>query len=320
MTRRGGEEIAIGRARRGFALVTVIWGLAVIALLIVSFMSSARLQLQTAYNLAGATKADLLADAALNAAFMTLMSERESAGPNLAQQPPHDGAPRFCALEGAAVAIAVEGESGKVDLNAAERNILQATLAGLGLDRRQAETIATSIMAFRSRSPPQDLLSAGEGSDARPFPPKRDMFQSVLELDQVSGVTPELFSGLAPLVTVHSGSQGLDRRAAPPALFAALAGRPPEEVAALGQRPYPNALDRNDPRFPQNFNQVGVRGAVLAHVEVLLPAGQSSVREAIFDLNDGRGPGSALKEARKGAARYLDELRQAMQSGGGPDC
>lgn len=313
MKRRPGR----GAARQGFALVTVIWGLAVIALLIVSFMSSARLQLQTAYNLAGATKADLLADAALNGVFMTLMAERENSGPNLAQQQPHDGAPRFCALEGAAVAVAVEDESGKVDLNAAAPNVLQAMLAGLGLDRREAEAIAASIMAFRSA--PQDRV-AEQGSEDRPFPPKHALFQSVLELDQVSGVSPEHFSTLLPLVTVHSRSPGLDRRAAPPALFAALAGHPPEEVAALRQRPFPNALDRNDPRFPQGFNQAGVRGAVLAHVEVLLPAGQSGVREAIFDLNDGRGPAFALKELRKGAARYLDDLRQAMQSAGGPDC
>jgi len=307
-----------GPARRGFALVTVIWGLAIIALLIVSFMSSARLQLQTAYNLAGATKAEFLADAALNAAFMTLMSERESAGPNVAQQAPHDGEPRFCELEGAAVAIVVEDESGKVDLNAAAPNLFQAALTGLGFDRREAETIVASIVAFRS--PQQNRLGAGPAPDGQAFSPKHALFQSVLELDQTPGVTPELFSMLLPLVTVHSRSPGLDRRAAPPALFAALSGHPPEEVAALRQRPFPNGLDRNDPRFPQGFNQLGARGAVLAHVEVLLPAGQSSVREAIFDLNDGRGPAFALKEARKGVARYLDDLGQAMRSGGGPDC
>ena len=310
MTRRAGR----GPTRRGFALVTVIWGLAVVALLIVSFMSSARLRLQTAYNLAGATKAELLADAALNAALMTLISEREGAGPNVAQQPAHDGAPRFCSLEGAAVAVVVEDESGKIDLNAAAPNLLQAALTGLGLDRREAETITASIVAFRS--PTQNPLGAATPSDDL----KHALFQSALELDQAPGVTPELFSTLLPLVTVHSRSPGLDRRAAPPALFAALSGYPPEEVAALRQQPFPNGLDRNNPRFPQGFNQVGVRGAVLAHVEVLLPAGQSSVREAIFDLNEGRGPASALKEARRGVARYLVELGQAMRSGGGPGC
>ena len=64
------------------------------------------------------------------------------------------------------------------------------------------------------------------------------------------------------------------------------------------------------------------RGVVLAHVEAMLPSGQSSVREAIFDLNDGRGAAFALKERRRGAARYLEDLRLAIRSGGVglPDC
>jgi general secretion pathway protein K len=312
--------------RRGFALVTVIWGLAIIALLVVSFMTTARLQLQTAYNLANATRADLLADAAIGATFIALMAERETAGPaagaNARQQrPAHDGAPRLCALDGAAVAVAVEEETGKLDLNGASPNILRAALVGFGLDARDAEAIADAIVDFRTppqARPPGFAPPPGD----RPFPPKNALFQSALELDQVAAMTPQLFSALLPFVTVHSRSPGVDRRAAAPALFGALAGYPPEEVQALRLRPFPNAIDRDDPRFPPAFNQVVARGAVLAHVEVMLPSGQSGLREAIFDLNDGRGPAFALRERRRGVARYLDALRLTLQSGGVglPDC
>jgi general secretion pathway protein K len=308
--------------RRGFALVTVIWGLAIIALLIVSFMTTARLQLQTAYNLASATKAEFVAEAALSAAFLALMEEREATpNVNAAQQAPHDGAPRFCALDGAAVSIAVEEETGKLDLNGASPNILRAALVGLGVEAREADAIANAIVAFRS--PPQDRLPTPEQElGDRPFPPKHALFQSALELDQVAAMTPQLFAALLPFVTVHSRSPGVDRRAAPPALFAALAGYSPDDVQALRLTPFPNALDRNDPRFPAGFNQSAARGAVLEHVEVMLPSGQSSVREAIFDLNEGRGPAFALKERRRGTARYLDALRLVMQAGGAglPDC
>lgn len=310
-----------GAGRCGFALVTTIWGLAIIALLIASFETTARLQLQVAYNLAGATRADFAAEAALGATLMALMAERETTpDANTAQPPPHDGVPRLCALDGAAVAVAIEEETGKLDLNGASPNILRAVLVGFGVEARDAEATANAIVAFRA--PPQDRLPNEQAFGDRPFPPKHALFQSVLELDQVGAMTPQLFAALLPFVTVHSRSAGLDRRAAPPALFAALAGSAPEVVAALRRRPFPNTLDRNDPRFPQAFNQAGARGPVLAHVEVMLPSGQTSVREAIFDLNDGRGPAFALKERRHGVAHYLDDLRLALQTGGGgfSDC
>lgn len=316
MTRRARPK----RGRRGFALVTVIWGLAIIALLILSFMTTARLQLQTAYNLASATKADFTAEAAMGVAFLALMAERETAGANAAPQAPHDGAPRFCALDGAAVSVAVEEEAGKLDLNGASPTILRAALIGFGVEARDAEAIANAIVAFRA--PPQDRAPTPEQElGERPFAPKHALFQSALELDQVAAMTPQLFAALLPFVTVHSRSPGVDRRAAPPALFAALAGYSAEDVQALRLRPFPNSIDRNDPRFPAGFNQIAARGAVLAHVEVMLPPGQSSVREAIFDLNDGRGPAYALKERRRGVARYLDALRLVLRTGEGlPDC
>lgn len=116
MTRRKGRS-----GRRGFALITVIWGLSIIALLIVSFMTTARLRLQTAYNLAGATRAGLIADAALGATFMALLAERE-VPVTFAHQPPHDGAPKFCAIDDAAVSVSLEEETGKIDLNGATPN------------------------------------------------------------------------------------------------------------------------------------------------------------------------------------------------------
>ncbi len=83
----------------------------------------------------------------------------------------------------------------------------------------------------------------------------------------------------------------------------------------LRRTPYPNSIDRNNPRFPAAFNQAGTRGAILVHVETMLPSGQSSVKEGVYDLNDGRGANFALKELRGAAPRYLDALRQIFRDG-----
>jgi general secretion pathway protein K len=88
--------------RRGFALLVVIWGVGVITLLIVSFMTTARARLQAAVNAAGVTETQLLADGAVNLAILTLISEQGAVqGAN--DRPGRDGAPTYCSLSGAAV-------------------------------------------------------------------------------------------------------------------------------------------------------------------------------------------------------------------------
>lgn len=315
MTRRAGGK--------GFALVTVVWGLGLIALMIVSFMTTARSRLQTAFNIAGAARANLIADAAIGETILALLSERQmSAG---ARRPLHAGEPRVCALGGAVVAIMTEDERGKIDLNGASETLLRTALAGFGVDQREADVIANAIVAFRAGSTNGlNAPSAAHAEEDKPFGPKQAPFQTIFELDQVAGVSSSLFRALTPFVTVHSHGVGVDARTAPPALFAALAGFSLDEVQALAADPFPNSLDRNDSRYAARFNQGGDGGgdALLAHVEVVLPTGQVSVREAMIDFRATLGAPYAIRELRRGATRRLDQLR-AMAQGvaeAPPDC
>jgi general secretion pathway protein K len=143
----------------------------------------------------------------------------------------------------------------------------------------------------------------------KPFGLKHAPFQTITELDQVPGVSPLILRRVSPLVTVHSRSPGVDPKAAPPALFALLVGQPPEEVQSLLARPFPNALDRNDPRFPREFQGPGLGRVFLIHVEVVLATGQASVREALLDLRGASNEAFAIKELRRANGRYLSTLR-----------
>jgi general secretion pathway protein K len=310
------------RRRNGFALLAVIWGLGVISLLITSFMSNGRLRLQTAFNIAGATQAHLIAEGVINGTILSLLSERD-AGPAQTDRPPHDGAPRFCSLAGAAVAIVIEDEGGKVDINSASPKLLQAMLMGFGLEMHRADALANAIIAFRS-TPTNEIAPSNHDDDEpdKTVPSKRALFQTILELDQVDGIDAPLFRELRPFVTVHSRRQGLDARAAPPALFAALAGFSADDVQVSIATPFPNAFDRNDPRFPQTFKQSSDRGAFLLHAEVLLALGQTAVQEAVVDLRASSLGPYAIRELRRGATRYVDQLRSFLGNGAAalPDC
>jgi general secretion pathway protein K len=332
--------------RRGFALVVVIWGLGVIALLVTPFMSTARLRLQAAFNISAATKADLIAQSAIDLAALSLLAEQngalfsthgrsgggranfaalQGAGAAAPSRSPHDGRPRSCAFEGAAVIIAIEDEAGKVDLNAAPAKLLKAMLTGLGAAPSQADYVANAIVAFRSNATGDIAQINPEYADSgRPYGPKHASFQTIFELDQVVGVDAALFRQLLPFVTVHSRHPGVDSQNAPPALFAALTGASFDDVRTLAAAPFPNDLDRSDPRFPAPFKQDGEGAVFLVHVETLLATGQTAIREEIVDMNFAAAADSvsqasaspfAVRERRRGSARFIEQLRQAASAG-----
>ena len=301
-------------------MLAVIWGLGVISLLITSFMSNGRLRLQTAFNIASAAQANLIADGAIGAAVLSLLSERNASAVQ-ADRLVHDGTPLFCVLSGAAVAVSIEEEGGKVDINSASPKLLQAMLMGFGVEMRQADALANAIVTFRT-APTNDITQPQVISDlsGKPFPPKRALFQTALELDQVEGIDAQLFRELTPFVTVHSRSPGVDARSASPALFAALSGLAIDDVRTLIAAPFPNSLDRSDPRFPSAFTQGGDRGAFRIHVEALLPTGQAAAREAVVDLRASSAGPYAIRELRRGATTYIDRLRAIGSTAGLPDC
>jgi general secretion pathway protein K len=310
--------------------VIVIWGLGIIALLVVSFMTTARLRMQASNNIAGAAQADELAQAAINLGIMSLSNERQ-----VAQQPPqqtpgtlpvpsgppqrviHGGEPRVCGIAGAVLAVVIEDEGGKVDINGASQALIKAMLMGFGVGMSDADMAANAIVAFRTA--PGSVAQApnlGPGINPRT---KQALFQTVFELDQVEGLEPSLVRDILPFVTVHSRRPRVDAETSSPALFAALAGYKPADVYALRMEPFPNALDRADPRFPAAFKQNGDSGVFLVHAEARISTGQMSVREAIVDLNQETGSLFAIRELRRGAARYTDQLRSAQYQGL-PDC
>lgn len=306
--------------RAGFALLAVIWGTGLISMLVVAFMTSGRLRLQTAFNIASATEASHVAESAINLATLALLSRRDALMPG---ETVYDGAPKFCVLDRAAVALAIEDETGKIDLNASQPELLQAALVGLGLADTKAREVAAAIVAYRTASVDglgQISLTPPPGD--KPIGPKQGLFETVMELDQVSGVDAALFRMLAPLATVHSRSAGVDARSSPPALFAALSGLPAEEARALVAAPYPNNLKRTDPRFPANFNQPGDQTAFLIHAEARLASGQTIARDAILDLRPPSGKPFAIREIRRGQSRYAERLRAIIAANGAgvPDC
>ncbi|WP_159729777.1 type II secretion system protein GspK [Methylosinus sp. Ce-a6] len=301
--RRDALERRRSKKRRGFALLIVIWGLGVVILLMTSFMATARLRLRGAVDNSSAIRARLVAQGAVNLAILGLLAEQNAADPLKAETTAHDGAPRICTLAGALVAISIEDESGKLDLNAASSALIEATLRGFGVG--DAGRLARAIVSFRETQTSElARLTAPPPSSERPFAPKHAPFQTASELDQVDGMEPRLMRALLPIATVHAHGVGVDPRAAPPALFAALARYPAAEALALAARPFPNGLDRRDPRFPPEFRQsVVAAGTYSIHAEAALSNGAIGVEETIVALRPNERLPFTIVESKRAPAR-----------------
>jgi general secretion pathway protein K len=289
----------------GFTLIVVVWALAIISLLCLTFVATSRARLQTASHVRNALQAELAATSVAQLALYRLLSPQTGAepGPSTFSE---DGAPRYCRLANAVtVAISLEDEGGKIDLNGAPQNLLQALLEGFGVDKRRAGELATNIVDFRSvTSSDSTRITAAYRGAALPAGPKAGLFQTTYELDQVLGIDQALYKRLLPFLTTRSESSGVDPATAPPALFAALAGASVTDVALLEERPFPNALDRNTARFPAAFIRASTRGALLAHVEAILPGGTVYAHEEIWDLRSGALT-SMRREVRRAPIRFL---------------
>jgi len=100
-------------------------------------------------------------------------------------------------------------ENGKIDLNQADPTLLTTFFQVLGLDQEQGARLASAILDWRDPDSLTQANGGGEDEDyaaaERPYGAKDASFESVAELEQVLGMTPELYARAAPHLTVYSG-------------------------------------------------------------------------------------------------------------------
>lgn len=207
--------------RSGFALVTVLWIVLILSLIAATLMASGRLGVMRTRHAVETTQARALADAAVERVVLDLL--RAYLSGNLEPRPPS----LTMSMDGGTVEVAVEDEDGKIDLNQADARLLAGLFAQAGLPAAEASAMADIIADYRD---PDGLrrLNGAEDEDYHKLGlsagAKDASFETVDELLQVIGVTPELFRMVAPALTVYSGRANIDPTIAPRQALMALPG------------------------------------------------------------------------------------------------
>ena len=218
---------AARRRQRGFALLIVLWSMALLALIGTRITAAGHAETRLAANLRAAADAQAAADAAVFEAVWHAMD-------GSANRWPVDGLARVVRLPRATVQVAMVSENGKITLNNSPLPLLHGLLHALGFEPKLAETLTEQIADWRS--PAQFPLRQGAKAPqyraaGRDWGPPGQPFRSVDELGLVLAMTPEILARLRPYVSPYVDSTPRpgsgDRVIAAAAAEAAANGSPP---------------------------------------------------------------------------------------------
>lgn len=272
---------------RGAALVMVLWLVALLTALVGAYALSGRVEHIQGRAIARGVVAEQSARAGLEYA----MDRLADADPQL--QWIADGRPYRFPFAGAEVVVRAIDESGKVDLNAAEQPLLVALLqAAAGMEGADAAQVAGAIVDWRdgdTLSQPGGGAEDGDYASAeRPYGAKDAPFETIGEVEQVLGMTPEVFAAIEPFLTIYSGLPQPDQRfAAGPVL------------QALGVDPTQLLAQRESGATPVDATLVGSgSGTYSVESRARLSDGRIAVLRAVVRVGASSVPGSAYTPLR----------------------
>jgi general secretion pathway protein K len=181
--------------QRGFALLVVLWTVALLALLGTYLVVAARDRMVMANDQRIAATLEAAADGATQHAIFALLKGQWTT----------DGTVRAVRIGAAEVSVFLEDEALKLNLNFASAQELQAILQQLSVNRQQAGTLAAAIVNWRTPGGAGGMPAAA-GDPGRNDPAPGIPFVRLEDLAAVPGMTPDIMQRLRPHLTLFTGA------------------------------------------------------------------------------------------------------------------
>jgi len=285
-------DVGTGTAR-GIALIIVLWILALLTVIVGTFAALARTETLQARFTFDAVDARYAAEAGLHRAVVELRN------PDIETRWVADGRPYTFAFGQAEIEVRITDETGLIDLNAAGRGNPERLIGlfeSVGLSREDAELMTAAIQDWVDVDDEVRPLGAEENeyfAQGYPYGPTNQPFTTVAELQQVIGMSWELFRAIEASVTVHSGRADVNPAFAPPSVLAALPDMDPTLIEDfVAERSEYHPADQMQLMLPDG-TLVSQRGGGLTHTvlaRAALETGAWSEIEATIRLGtDPRG-------------------------------
>jgi general secretion pathway protein K len=203
------------RRLRGIALIVVLWMLVLLTVVIGTFSVLARTESLQSRFLFDTTDARYAAEAGIHRAVVELRN------PDLETRWVADGRPYLFEFGGAEIEVKITDETGLIDINAAAQaqpEMLLNLFESVGVDPQEAQALTDAIQDWVD----PDDLNRPLGAELQdyetagyPYGPADAPFASVDELQQVIGMSWELFRRVEDSLTIHSGRANVNPAFAP---------------------------------------------------------------------------------------------------------
>jgi general secretion pathway protein K len=305
---------APGAAERGVALVVVLWFVTALAAMALAFTTLSRAETVRSRDVVDAIRARAVLAAALERTVEELGRSRVAWRT--------DGSVQRWAFDGAEVKVRIEGESGKLDLNSSDEQLVLVLIQALGFEEERAAELADALLDWRDGddlrrlhgAEDRDYRRAGRAHGAADAP-----FVHVRELRELLPMDEAAFLKLRPFATVYTGLPRPEPALARPLMRKVLAGLPAAEAdgpvadASRGEparqpssrsfreraaRPgttagagVADAAAAADGAEPRPSNEAGTipldpRGLYSVRLDVRLPQGYEAHADAVIWLED----------------------------------
>jgi len=195
------------RKQSGVAIILVLWVTVLLTVIASSFALSARVEGVQAKMVFDTTKARYLAEAGLHRAVYELRN------PDPDSRWMADGRKYEMEFGGAKIEIKITDETGKIDINLANEELLTGLFASLGMSDDEASTLAQRVIDWRDNDNIKGFDGAEDEdyeSEGYAYGAKDALFDTVPELQQVMGVSYEMYRQLEDAITVYSGSRNIN--------------------------------------------------------------------------------------------------------------
>ncbi|HLJ06322.1 MAG TPA: hypothetical protein VKT26_08620 [Acetobacteraceae bacterium] len=242
----------------GFAVLIVLWALALVTLLVTHVLASGRIELGLAANLGAAENAQAVADAAVYEATFHVMSGQWAA----------DGVPRRLRVGAGKAELQIVDVAGRINPNQVSQAVMQRLLVEIGATQAQGDAIAAAMEDWRTpggEASPHGAKAPQYLAARRGYVPTGHPFRNLQEIGLVLGMTPNLLAALAPHLSLFAPATP-DLLRADPLVAAALTG----EVGVLG-------VAASQTELPE-------REVIEIAVTAFVPSGAQFSRRAVIGL------------------------------------
>lgn len=195
--------------QNGFALVIVLWILALLTLMVGGYSATMRMETQLTGNYLQSAQAGAIAEAGV------WLATQELQKPDTERRWRPDNKPYNIKLFDGKITLQIQNESGKIDLNTARPELLRGLLesSNSGQSDQKLDEILQAILDWRDRDN-LTRINGAEDDDYKiagyPYGSKDGPFNSIDELRLVMGMTDALYRNIAGELTVYSHQQGIN--------------------------------------------------------------------------------------------------------------